>query len=156
MLITAIALVILADLYFVATTLVDLRPLNCITGATPAERRTEVLVNAPIMLVPAVLLTIAGGLRLPWLAMVGSGIELLVALGGLSLWWLPYLAGITVPWATAGTDGSWAQMHARTYAHTVIVLPRIGDRPRPNLEHMILHTLVLAAAIVGFLAATQL
>ncbi|MGC4942000.1 hypothetical protein [Kribbella sp. DT2] len=156
MLITAIALVILADLYFVITTLVDLRPLNNITGATPAERRTEVLINGPIMLLPAVLLALAGGLRLPWLAMVGSGIELLVVLGGIALWWLPYLAGVTVPWATAGTGSSWAEMHARTYARTVIVVPRIGDRPRPNLEHMVLHALVLAAAVVGFLAATRL
>ncbi|NNC13804.1 hypothetical protein HII28_18235 [Planctomonas sp. JC2975] len=156
MLITAICLVILADVYFVITTLVDLHPLNNVTHATPKERRTEVLINAPILLLPAVLLTIAGLLQLPWLAGVGSGIELLVALGGLALWWLPYLVGVTVPWATAETGTSWDELHARTYAHTVIVLPRIGNRPRPNLEHMILHALILAAAITGFFAAGQL
>lgn len=156
MLIAAIVLVILADLYFVITTLVDLRPLNNVTQATPRERCIEVLVNAPVMLLPAILLTIAGVLTLPWLAYVGSSLELLIFLGGVALWWLPYLLGVTVPWATAGTGTTWAELHARTYAHTVIVLPRIGTRPRPNLEHMILHTLVLGAAVVGFIAAGRL
>ena len=156
MLTTAITIVVLADAYFVITTLIDLPPLNNVTAATSKERRTEVLVNAPIMLLPAILLATAGGLRLPWLGMIGSAIELVVALSGLALWWLPYLAGVTVPWATAGAGSSWNEMHARTYAHTVIILPRIGDRPRPNLEHMILHALVLAAAIIGFIATGQL
>ncbi|AYG04630.1 hypothetical protein [Gryllotalpicola protaetiae] len=156
MLITAITLVVLADAYFVITTLVDLHPLNNVTAATSNERRTEVLVNAPIMLLPAILLATAGELRLPWLGMIGSAIELVIALSGLALWWLPYVAGVTVPWATAGAGSSWKEMHARTYAHTVIILPRIGDRPRPNLEHMILHALVLAAAIIGFIATGQL
>jgi hypothetical protein len=156
MLIAAIALVIAADAYFVVTTLVDLRPLNNVTAATPRERRTEVAINAPIMLLPALLLALAGALTLPWLGIVGASIELVVAIGGLTLWWLPYLVGVTVPWATAGTGDSWAELHARTYAHTIIVLPRIGDRPRPNLEHMILHALVLAASVTGFVASAQL
>jgi hypothetical protein len=33
------------------------------------------------------------------------------------------------------------------------VLPRIGDRPRPNLEHMILHSLVLAGLVLAVLTA---
>ena len=51
---------------------------------------------------------------------------------------------------------TWSELHARTYARTLIVLPRIGDRPRPNVEHMILHALVLAAAVCAFVAATAL
>lgn len=156
MLTTAIALVVLADAYFAVTTLVSLRPLNNVAAATRHERRTEVAANGPVMALPAVLLAIAGALHLPWLAFGGGALELVVALGGLALWWLPYLAGVTVPWATAGSGVSWADLHARTYAGTIIVLPRIGDRPRPNLEHMILHALLLAAAIAGFLAAARL
>ena len=153
MLIVSIVLVLVALAYFVTTTLVDLRPLNNVTAASPRERRTEVLINVPLLLVPAVLLVLGGVLDQVWPVYVGAGIETVVALGGLALWWLPYLVGVTVPWATAGTGASWAELHARTYAHTVIVLPRIGDRPRPNLEHMILHALFLAAAITGFAAA---
>ena len=48
---------------------------------------------------------------------------------------------------------TWAELHSRTYARTLTVLPRIGDRPRPNLEHMILHALMLGAAITTFAAA---
>ncbi|MEV5965932.1 hypothetical protein AB0L70_29465 [Kribbella sp. NPDC051952] len=153
MLIVSIALVLVALAYFVTTTLVDLRPLNNVTAASPRERRTEVLVNVPLLLVPAVLLVLGGLLDQVWPVYAGAGAEAVAALGGLALWWLPYLVGVTVPWATAGAGTSWAELHARTYAHTIIVLPRIGDRPRPNLEHMILHSLFLAAAVTGFIAA---
>ncbi|GII29242.1 hypothetical protein [Planotetraspora mira] len=149
----ALVLLILADAYFVLTTLVDLFPFNNVREAKRSEQITEVSVNGPVMLVPAVLLGVAGLTGLPVLAYAGGGLELLVVLGGLALWWLPYLVGVTVPWATAGTGESWAGLYARTYAKTVIVLPTRKDRPRPNLEHMILHTLILAAAICTFAAA---
>jgi hypothetical protein len=153
MLTVSIALVLAALGYFVITTLVDLRPLNNVTGATARERRTEVLINVPILLIPAVLMSLGGRLDHAWLTYAGAGLQGLIALSGVALWWLPYLVGITVPWATAGTGTSWAELHARTYAHTVIVLPRIGARPRPNLEHMILHSLYVAAAVTGLVAA---
>jgi hypothetical protein len=153
MLAVSIALVLTALAYFVTTTLVDLRPLNNITAATPRERRTEVLINVPILLIPAVLLTLGGALDHAWLIYLGAGLQGLIALGGLALWWLPYLVGVTVPWATAGTGTTWAELHARTYAHTLIVLPPIGTRPRPNLEHMLLHSLYVAATITGLAAA---
>ncbi|GAA4569959.1 hypothetical protein [Planotetraspora kaengkrachanensis] len=149
----ALVLLLLADAYFVFTTLVDVFPFNNVRDAKRSEQITEVAINAPVMLVPAVLLVAAGAAGLPVLAYAGAGLELLVVLGGLTLWWLPYLAGVTAPWATAGTGETWAGLHARTYAMTVIVLPRLGDRPRPNLEHMILHSLILGAAICTFAAA---
>jgi hypothetical protein len=79
----------------------------------------EVLVNAPLMTLPAVLLGVAAAIGLPALGYAAAALELLIALGGLSLWWLPYLAGVSVPWATAGAGVSWPELHARTYAHTV-------------------------------------
>ncbi|MBG0566472.1 hypothetical protein [Actinoplanes aureus] len=144
----AITLVLLTVVYFAVNTLVNLAPLNNVTAATRREKTIEVAVNAPIMTVPAVLVVIAAALHTSLPAYAAAGLELLIVLSGLALWWLPYLAGVTVPWATAGTGETWAQLHARTYAKTIIVLPRIGNRPRPNLEHMILHALMLAAAIV--------
>jgi hypothetical protein len=47
-------------------------------------------------------------------------------------------------------------LHGRTYAKTIIVLPRIGERPRPNLEHMVLHTIVLAGAVAAFVYAAAM
>lgn len=41
-------------------------------------------------------------------------------------------------------------------AKTVIVVPRIGNRPRPNLEHMILHTMLVAAGVATLAYAAGL
>ncbi|MED7931292.1 hypothetical protein SMD20_44225 [Nonomuraea sp. LP-02] len=152
----ALTLLLLAVGYFVLTTLVDLAPLNNVTAATRREKTIEVSVNAPVMTLPAVLVLVAAALHASVPAYAAAGLEMLILLGGLALWWLPYLAGVTVPWATAGTGETWAQLHARTYAKTIIVLPRIGDRPRPNLEHMILHSLILAAAVITMAYAVSL
>lgn len=146
MLLTALLLVVAADAYFVVTTLVDFFPFNNVREAKRSEQLTEVAVNGPILALPALLLVWASAAGLPVLAYAGAAVELLALLGGLALWWLPYLTGLTVPWATAGTGETWAALHARTYAKTITVLPRRGDAPRPNLEHMILHTLMLTAA----------
>jgi predicted membrane channel-forming protein YqfA (hemolysin III family) len=156
MLALAIVLVVAAVGYFVVTTFVDLYPFNNVRGARRSEQVKEVSVNAPIMAVPAVLLGSAAVFSLPALGYAAGVIELLVAVAGLLLWWMPYLTGRTVPWATAGTRISWSELHTRTYAQTVIVMPYIGDRPRPNLEHMILHGLILSAAICTFLASASL
>ncbi|MEU4196240.1 hypothetical protein AB0E69_30335 [Kribbella sp. NPDC026611] len=153
MLTVSIVLIVVALAYFVTTTLVDLGPLNNVNAATARERRTEVAINVPILILPAVLLALGGTLGKSWLVYAGAGVQGLIFLSGLALWWLPYLVGYTAPWATAGTGTTWKELHARTYAHTIIVLPRIGDRPRPNLEHMILHSLYLAAALAGLAAA---
>ncbi len=155
MLAIALTLLLAAVAYFLLVTLVDLYPLNNVRDAKRSEQRTEVAVNAPIMTLPAVLLAGSAALSLPALGYVAGALELLFAAGGLILWWMPYLAGVPAPWATAGTGTTWTELHARTYAQTLIVLPRIGDRPRPNLEHMILHALMLAAAVCTLLAAAH-
>jgi hypothetical protein len=152
----ALTLIVLTVAYSLVTTLVDLYPFNNVRSAIRSEQITEVSINAPVMLLPAVLLALAAGLSLPALGYVAGGLELLIAAGGLLLWWMPYLTGVSAPWATAGTGSTWPELHARTYGQTLTVLPRIGDRPRPNVEHMILHALILAAAIVTFLTAGTL
>ena len=151
MLILVLVLLGLALVYFLVTTTVDLFPFNNVRTASRAERSSEVAINGPILAIPIVLVALASALNLPLLAYIGGAIELLVAAGGVVLWWLPYLAGVTVPWATAGTNQSWSELHARTYAHTIMVLPVIGNRPRPNLEHMILHSLLIAGGVVAVL-----
>ncbi|GGR13008.1 hypothetical protein GCM10010168_33480 [Actinoplanes ianthinogenes] len=155
MFLLALALILAAVAYHAVMTLVDLFPFNNVRGAARAEQRTEVAINAPIMALPAVLLILAAATGIPAFGYAGAVVESVAVLGGLLLWWSPYLAGVTMPWATAGVGATWSELHARTYARTVIVLPRIGDRPRPNLEHMLLHTLMLAAAVTTFLAAAS-
>lgn len=156
MLTPALALLLAANTYFVLTMLYNFAPLNNVGSATRRERTTEVIINGPILFLPIVFILLATALQVPALAVVAGALELIVVIAGLLLWWLPYLAGVSVPWATAGTEDTWAELHARTYAKTIIVLPRIGDRPRPNLEHMILHALMLAGAVFCFTYAATL
>jgi hypothetical protein len=152
---TAAITVIAAELiYFLVTTLFDVRPLNNVRAATPAEKRLEVAINLPVMAVPGALLAIGAAVSNPWPGYAAVAVQAIILLGGLSLWWMPYLAGLTVPWATAGTGASWQELHERTYAQTVIILPRIADRPRPNLEHMILHSIMLAGLVLAVAVAT--
>ena len=156
MLCTALTLILAAVAYFLVVTLVDLYPLNNVRDAKRSEQRAEVAINTPIMTLPAVLLGLAAVLHRPVLGYSAGVLELLIAAGGLILWWMPYLVGWTAPWATAGAGVTWSELHARTYASTLTVLPRIGDRPRPNVEHMILHGLILAGAICALLASPAL
>lgn len=156
MLAAALILTLTVVAYFLITTLVDLYPLNNVRDARRSEQRTEVAINAPVLALPAVLLGLAAGWHRPVLGYVAGSVELLAAIGGVVLWWMPYLTGVTAPWATAGTGLSWPELHARTYARTLIVLPRIGDRPRPNLEHMILHALMFSAVICIFRATGRI
>jgi hypothetical protein len=152
--VAAMATLIVALAYFVVTTVVDLFPYNNVRDASPSEKRTEVIVNGAIMLVPIALLTVAVATGLPLFAWIAGALQLILALGGLLLWWLPYLAGVAVPWATAGTGTTWSELHERTYSRTIMVLPRIRERPRPNLEHIVLHALMIAGGVLALLAAT--
>lgn len=152
----ALVLILTAVAYFLVMTLADLHPFNNVRDARRADRITEVAVNAPILTLPAVVLVMGAILSMPALGYAAAGVEVLATIGGLTVWWMPYLTGVSAPWAAAGTGMTWPELHARTYARTVIVLPRIGDRPRPNLEHMILHALFGAAAICAALAAPAL
>jgi hypothetical protein len=152
----AFVLVLLTVAYHQVTTLVDLYPFNNIRDSKRSQRFAEAAINGPIMLVPAVALLL-GGLWHVWGLGLFAGIfELVVAIGGVANWWLPYLVGGKTPWATAGSGTTWSELHDRTYSHTIIVLPRIGNRPRPNLEHMILHGLMIAAAVLCVVAAPGL
>jgi hypothetical protein len=150
--VAAMATLLVALAYFVVTTVVDLFPYNNVRDASASEKRTEVLVNGAIMLVPIALLIVAVATGLPVIAWIAGALQLILALGGLLLWWLPYLTGVAVPWATAGTGATWSELHERTYSRTIMVLPRIGERPRPNLEHIVLHALMIAGGVLAILA----
>jgi len=152
MLVFTVGFLLAALIYFVVTTLFEFPPLNNVSSATSRERAMEVAVNAPLLSAPVVLVLLASTLQIPVLSVVGGVIELLIALAGLSLWWLPYIAGVSVPWATSSGE-TWDELHARTYAHTLIILPPRGDRPRPNVEHMILHALLVTGSILAFASA---
>jgi hypothetical protein len=110
----AIAVIAAELIYFVVTTLFDLYPLNNVRAATAAEKRREVAMNLPFMAAPIALLAIGAAAGSPWADYGAVAVEAVILPGGLLLWWTPYLAGITLPWATAGSDVSWRELHERT------------------------------------------
>jgi hypothetical protein len=57
-------------------------------------------------------------------------------------WWIPYLFGPT----PLHRDFRWYVEHG--YTETLRILPRRGARPTPDLQHMILQTLSLSAAVL--------
>jgi membrane-associated phospholipid phosphatase len=148
----ALVLAVASLAFHLLTTLVDFFPFNNVRGSRPDERLTEAIVNGIPLLLGIALIAVSGIPAVRWLAWVAVAIFAILAVLGLLLWWLPYLADVTVPWATV-PGVTWSELHARTYADTIIVVPPIGDRPRPNLEHMILHALFLGTAVTTLLHA---
>ena len=145
MLILAIVLNILTIAYHQLTTILDLYPFNNVRDSTPKERRKEAVTSGIIMVVPLVLLILAVFFGWRWLAYVSGGFSIFIFMGALLTWWPPYLVGKSVPWAALGED--WDELYSRTFGKTIIILPPFKGRPRPNLEHNILHLLILIAGV---------
>jgi hypothetical protein len=61
-------------------------------------------------------------------------------------WWIPYLLGPTA----LHRDLAWYYQHG--YAETVKVLPPIGDRPTPDLQHLVLQLLSLLVVVAATIA----
>ena len=142
----ALTLQLLTLAFHQVTTHLDLFPFNNVRHYTRRERVTEATVNGVVMLLPPVLLVIGT----PVTVAVSAALLSLLFVMELLMWWLPYVAGTSVPALTQG-DEPWPVLHERIFAPTVTVLPRIGDHPRPNLEHTLLHGLTLAAATATWL-----
>jgi len=127
------------------TTNVDLHPFNNIRHYTRRERLTESAVNGVVMLLPIGLLLTGNHAA----TVVAAVLLSLLFVMELLMWWLPYATGRAVPALTQG-DEPWAVVHDRIFASTVTVVPPIGDNPRPNLEHTLLHGFTLCAAAAAW------
>lgn len=136
-----LAIQIVTLLYHQVTTLFDFFPFNGIRYYTVKERRKEALINGITMLIP-IFLTLTNK---PIFIGIGAVIWMLVVVGAFLNWWLPYTTGISV--YKMPNNETWPQVHERIFAETIIILPRIKNNPTPNVEHMILHTFILASTI---------
>ena len=137
----ALSLQLLTLAFHQVTTHLDLYPFNNIRSYGRRERLTEGAVNGVVMLVPLALLMVDNQVTV---AISATLLSLLFVME-LLMWWLPYVTGRSLRALTQG-DEPWPVMHERIFAATVTVAPRIGDNPRPNLEHTLLHALTAAAA----------
>ncbi|MEY9979256.1 hypothetical protein [Lysinibacillus sp. RC79] len=131
-------------LYHQLTTWIDFYPFNGIRHYSAKERRKEALVNGIIMMIP-ILLSLT---REPvWIGISGF-VWTLVMIGAIFSWWIPYLTGVMV--YKMPNNETWQQVYERIFSNTITILPRIKNNPRPNLEHMILHALILGSAITAW------
>jgi hypothetical protein len=65
-----------------------------------------------------------------------------VCIGMIQAWWLPYFRG---------TDDKTKNLYAKMYAGTWQILPPHGDNPRPNVLHLVFHTLFLITFVFALL-----
>lgn len=128
-------------LYHQFTTCFDFYPFNGIRHYSAKERRNEAVINGIIMLIPIVLSLTHKSV----LVGIGGFVWTLVLIGAIFSWWIPYLTGVMV--YKMPNNVTWEQVYERIFSNTITILPRIKNNPRPNLEHMILHALILGSAI---------
>ncbi|WP_314589174.1 hypothetical protein [Paenibacillus terrigena] len=129
-------------LYHQLTTNFDFYPFNGIRHYSAKERRNEAWMNGIIMAIP-IILTLT---RMPlWIGISGL-IWTLVLVGAILSWWLPYLTGVAV--YKMSNNETWSQVYEKIFSQTITILPPIKNNPRPNLEHMILHILILSSATI--------
>ncbi len=149
--------------YHQTTTWLDLYPFNGVRGYSRNERLAEAGANAVLMS----LAPIGFVFRIEALMIFGVfyyfilfGIELII-------WWVPYFTVPSGRWrsiyngllslATSNFGSGdalahWTSVYQRLHRDTITLLPPRGNRPVPNLEHMILHAWTLVTALVTLVA----
>ncbi|HVV72478.1 MAG TPA: hypothetical protein VHI52_13435 [Verrucomicrobiae bacterium] len=139
----ALALQLLVLAYHQVTTRFDFYPFNGARFASPKERQAEAGMNFVIMCWPPV------GFACGWPGMMKAGVMfyfvLLACIG--ATWFIPYFFG---------ASPKWQEIYSRVQGRTLMVLPRRGNNPNPNLEHLILMALTLAAALASLAAYRRL
>jgi hypothetical protein len=135
----ALTLQIILVLYHQVTTRCDFFPFNGARFYSRRERQLEAGFNLVLMSFPP----IGFVFRIPFLMGAGVGYYFILLAIEIATWWIPYLFG---------ASPKWREMHARMHSQTVMVLPRRGDNPRPNLEHLILMVLTLLAGMATLAA----
>lgn len=139
----AIALQLLLLAYHQLTTLVDLYPFNGIRFSKPKERYAEAGFNFALSALPPVgfLFGLSGLMRF------GAIFYFILLACEIATWFVPYFFGATPRWEEA---------YSRIQGRTIMLLPRRGPNPTPNLEHLILMVLTLAAGIATLAAYRSL
>lgn len=143
--ITLLILQIATLIYHQITTRIDLFPFNAVRFYSEEERRVETTVNGIIMFIP-IILTLINSYPI-WIA-IGGCIWLLISIGAVLNWWIPYFTGREI--YKMKQDETWEEVYNKIFSKTITILPHIKNNPRPNVEHMILHTLILSSAILSW------
>jgi hypothetical protein len=145
--------------YHQVTTLFDFFPFNGARNYSRKERTLECAVNGVLMALPPI------GFAFHVRALETFGVAYYFVLFAIELviWWVPYFTEPSGRWralyngmlslATSDFEkgdalARWKATYQRLFQGTLTLLPPRGDRPVPNLEHMILHAWTLLTALV--------
>lgn len=122
-------------IYHQVTTWFDLFPFNGVRYTKFAERRVEALVNFLLMSLAPI------GFALRYAPLMKFGVVYYFVLFAIecATWWAPY---------AFGASKHWQDVYTRVHSRTLNILPARDGRPRPNVEHLILMTLTVWAALV--------
>ncbi len=131
----AVGLQVVHLLYHQITTLFDFFPFNGVRFYSRRERIIEAGVNLVLMSLPP----IGFALRVRPLMLFGVVYYFVLLAIEFATWWIPYLFR---------PSQKWLEVYSRIHSQTITVLPRRGNNPVPNLEHLILHCLSLVTAPV--------
>ena len=139
----AIALQVLLLVYHQLTTLFDFYPFNGVRFSKPKERYAEAGLNFALTVLPPIgyFFGISGLMRF------GAVFYFILIACEIATWFIPYFFG---------ASPKWQEIFSRVQGRTIMLIPRRGQNPTPNLEHLILMVLTLAAGIATFSAYRSL
>jgi hypothetical protein len=157
-------LVLLA--YHQITTIFDFYLFNGARHHTRKEKLAEAGVNFVLMALPPI------GFSFRIKALMGFGLVYYFVLFAIELiiWWVPCLRVPAGRWriiynrvlgaltfTDPGVDASaqWLEVYNRLHRETITILPDRGNRPAPNLEHVILQGWTLITAVVTAIASAH-
>ncbi len=135
----AITFQLLLLVYHQTTTLCDFFPFNGVRFNSPREKLLEAGTNLILMSLPLL------GFVFNKMSLMKFGVAYYFILFGVecATWWAPYFFG---------ASPKWLEIYQRTHRQTITPLPRRGQNPAPNLEHLILMSLTLVTAIITLIA----
>lgn len=139
----ALALQLILLVYHQVTTRFDFYPFNGARFAKPRERQIEAGINFAFMAWPPA--GFAFGSRGIMESATYFFFILLACI--IATWFIPYFFG---------ASDKWQEIFSRVQGRTLMVLPKRGDNPNPNLEHLILMALTIVTAVVTLAAYRRL
>ena len=138
--VVAAAIALVLALYLLITDWVDLAPWNNV-GDLPRRQKLLLSLTNYTPLVLLAFFVLQQDPILVSLAVVIASVDLLLHL---MYWWLPYLRG-----ASAAQTAE----HANLFGGTTTFLPRIGDHPIPNAQHVVVGILMVLMWAASLAAA---
>lgn len=137
-------------IYHQITTLFDFFPFNGVRHYTINERQKEALINGIIMIIAIIFSALSNLIPL----FIAPLIWTIILVGAIFNWWVPYLTGKEI--IKFSQNETWFDIYDRNFKDTILIMPKIKNHPRPNLEHVILHTFILISACCTWIYAFSL